>query len=133
MLALRCHGKRTSSGEFGEPREGGGIDVDGVRAFGLGQRQHRTVGSLHPASAERDPSSFDVDVVPTQTEQLRPPRPSDCGGEQEHMQERVAVSDEVEQRAQLGRRWRAHLSAGAATIRWARCAGLSQIHPQRIA
>ncbi len=62
-MKLGQHGKR------------GGIDVGGVSALGLGRSQDGTVGSFNPDSAKRDPGSFDIDVAPAQTEQLRASRP----------------------------------------------------------
>ena len=102
--------------EHGEHGEGDGVDVDGVRAFGRGRGQDGIVGSFDPASAERDPGSVDVDVVPAQTEQLRTPRPGHRRDEQKHVQERVAASDESSSdrnSAGVGGR----ISFGATTIR----------------
>ena len=74
-----------------------GIDVDRVGALGLGRSQHRPVGAFDPTTAKRDPASIDVEVAPAQTEQLRAPRSGDSCGEQEHVQERITVSNEVQQ------------------------------------
>ena len=72
------------------------IDVDTVSAFGLGRRQHGTVRAFNPSPVKRDPGSFEIDAAPAQTEKLRATRPGDRG-EPEHLQERVAVSNEVQQ------------------------------------
>lgn len=48
-------------------------------------------------TAKRDAASIDVEVAPAQTEQLRATRPGDSRREQEHVQERIAVSNEVQQ------------------------------------
>ena len=96
-VRVRCWRPGEGPVKLGEHRERRRIDVDSVSTFGLGRRQHGIVGSFDPTTAKRDPGSVDVDVASAQTEKLRSPRPGDSRGEEEHMQEQVAVSDEVQQ------------------------------------
>jgi hypothetical protein len=57
-------------GVFGENRERVRVEVDHVAAFGLRCREHRAVGAVDPAGAERHPVRVEVHVVPSQSEEL---------------------------------------------------------------
>ena len=57
--------------------------------------------ALDPTAAGRDLAKIEVDITPPQCEQLRPPRSSGPGQDQQNMERRVAGPDVLEQRAEL--------------------------------
>jgi hypothetical protein len=90
-----------ASGSLGvgrEDGEGAGIEVDDVAASCLGAREHRTLGAFHPFVAERHTTPNEVDVVPAQSEELRPAGAGHRSEDQEGVELRIARSDVVEQR-----------------------------------
>jgi hypothetical protein len=119
-------------GVIDEDGERGQVEIDDVATPGLGGCQFGTVGSFDPAGAERHPAGGQRHVVPAQAEELGSSRAGQGGQRQQDVELRVSLCDVVEEVAQLGGR-RGRNSRVTVTMRWARSAGLSQIHPQRIA
>ena len=93
------------------------IEVDDMTALGLRGREHRAVGSFDPTGTERDPARVEVDVVPTQPEQLCTPGARDRREIEEDVQRRLAVANVIKQAASAR-----PASAGAAR-RWKRRRG----------
>jgi hypothetical protein len=55
-------------GVVGEHLAGGGIEVDDMPTFGLRGGEDRSIGSFHPARAERHAAGVEMHVVPSQAE-----------------------------------------------------------------
>jgi len=73
----------------GDQRDGHWVDVDRMTAFRLRWREHWTVRSVDPPATELDPATLQIDVIPSQTEQLRPARARHGGEGHEQVQHRV--------------------------------------------
>ena len=88
--------------------------------------------TFDPAAAERNLAMFEVDVAPTQREQLGSSRAGRSGQHEEQMERGVGRSDMREERREFLDPWRFGLAGGSGDAMGA-VGGLSQIHPHRIA